>query len=185
MQRGIWREAAQRQAFIDRQHKDVDVYLANRAKLTFGELLAALPRPETPDNQPNIHKAGDGFFLSDNGYSSRQINLPDRWTIRFASDHGTVAAVEEQANASAAAFTRTKGSGHFIIEMQRKIERFNRMLNGPFAGHDVPYGLEAQLTIRIVRSDALPDDLKGAELRIVDAQKVLADFAAAHPKQGT
>jgi hypothetical protein len=40
---------------------------------------------------------------------------------------------------------------------------------------------EVQLTIRLVRPDALPVDRKRAGRRIVDAAKALAALAASHP----
>ncbi|WP_408590398.1 hypothetical protein [Novosphingobium sp.] len=175
-------EQAARQGFIDKQHIIVETYLQRMGALTFPELLGALPRPETPNNQPKIHKAGDGYFLSDNGYSSTQMDLPERWTVRFTSDFGTAASVDEQAIASAAALARSKGYGHFIIELRRQMVRTLHQV-GLYAGGDINSGREAQMTIRFVKPDALPDDLKGAEWRIVDAAKVLADFDASHPVQ--
>lgn len=174
-------EAAQRQTFIDKQHKDLLAYLSKQANLTFAEWLGALPRPETPGNQPKIHKAGDGYFLSDNGYSSTQMDLPDRWTVRFTGSLATPASIDEQAIASAAALTRSKGYGHFIIELRRQMQRTLHQI-GMYAAGDINDGREAQLTIRMVRPDQLPADLQGAEWRIVDAAKVLADFDLEHPQ---
>lgn len=146
--------------------------------IDYGNVLEHFPKAETPGDQPRVHKAGDGYFLSDNGFSSRAMNSPGEWTVRFASQLGTTASIEEQAIGAMANLAKSKGLDRFVIESRREFERvtnvmqWGRVIRRENAGHEV------QFAVRLLGPGALPPDLVGAEWRVINADSVLAGFSA-------
>jgi hypothetical protein len=174
---------AQRRAALKDYLAETEAARIKREKNGLGDILQLLPRPETAENQPRFKGAGDGYFLSDNGYSTRQMDRPDQWTVRFTNLLATHATVEELALASAASLARKKGFGGFVLTSRRTLERTTHVTSyGLYGGGswDQNSGREAQLVVVLANQNQLPDELKGAEWRYFQADKVLADLAAQH-----
>ncbi len=157
----------------------IEVDRRRRVKTDLTTILSELPRPETDRNQPNFHGAGDGYFLSDNGYSTKQMDSPAKWTVRFANNLATDATVEELVLASAASLAKKKGYAGFVVLSRRTFERTTHVTQyGLYGGgsYDQNSGREAQLVVYLVNPGQFPDELSGAEQRYFDADKVLAEI---------
>ena len=149
----------------------------NGARLDRDQFLASLPRPETSATQVKFKCAGDGYFLSDNGYSRREMDSPDDWTIRFTDNLASRDTVEEFGMLAAAEETLKRGYDGFVILSRRVLERTtNNMYYGTVVS-SFNSGREAQLRIRMVRGNELPADLVGAEWRIVSAADIKTGLA--------
>lgn len=152
--------------------------------LDLDELANLLPRAETLGNQPKFHRAGDGYFLSDNGFSQRKMDSDDKWTVRFTSALATSMAVDELAVLSAAQLAKRQGYDGFIIEAHNNIER-TMHVTAYYSSRDVNSGRETLLTVRLVKGTQVPEDLAGAEWRIFNADSVISgvagDYALAAP----
>jgi tetratricopeptide (TPR) repeat protein len=154
-------------------------------KTDLKSILALLPRPETERNQPSFHGAGDGYFLSDNGYSTKQMDSLTKWTVRFTNGLSSHATVEEMVLASAATLARKKGFAGFVVTSRRTFDRTTHVSTyGLYGGgsYDQNSGREAQMVVHLVNAGQLPDALKGADARFFDANKVMAELAAEYPE---
>lgn len=149
------------------------------SRFDYAAVLHMMPRPEIYGNQPRLREVGDRSFLSNNGYSTKPMDLPDQYTVSFANQLGTTASIEEQAVFNIAALARSKGKDRFIIEARRELARtikvimYGREMRQENAGH------ETQFVVRLLNSGPLPSDLVGAEWRVMSVDSVLAKF----PKQ--
>lgn len=174
---------AMRRAALKDLLADADAARIKREKTELADLLQLLPRPETAENQPKFKGAGDGYFLSDNGYSTKQMEDPAKWTVRFTNMLATHATVEELALASAASLARKRGFGGFVVTSRRTFERTTHVTSyGLYGGgsFDQNSGREAQLVVVLVNEGQLPAELKGAEWRYLKADTVLNDLSAQH-----
>jgi hypothetical protein len=131
-------------------------------KLDLAALRAALPRPETAAMQPRFKHAGDGYFLSDNGFSRRRLEDPNIWTVRFTHDLASKATVEELALLSAATLARREGFDGLLVQSRRTLVRTTHV-SGPYGGsNDIPSGNEAQMNVLLVKGGALPEEFSDA-----------------------
>lgn len=156
-------------------------------KTDLATILRLLPRPETERNQPNFHGAGDGYFLSDNGYSTKQMGDPTIWTVRFTNALASHATVEEMALVSAATLAKKKGYSGFVVTSNRSFDRTTHVTSyGMYGGgsYDQNSGREAQMVIHLVNAGQFPADLTGAEARFFDADRVIAELSAEYPTIG-
>lgn len=69
-------EVHARDTAIAQLRTEVEMQRRKDAKFDFSAFAQALPAAETASNQPSFHGAGDGYFLSDSGYSTKQMDDP-------------------------------------------------------------------------------------------------------------
>ena len=160
-------------ALLGRMHEE----RLNEIKLDPDAFLELLPRPETPATQVRFKRSGDGYFLGDNGYSRREMDGPDDWTIRFTDDLASRETVEEFGMLAAAEETLKRGYDGFVIQSRRVLERTTRNMYYGTVVSTTNSGREAQLRIRMIHGDELPADLRGAEWRIVRPVEIKAALA--------
>lgn len=143
------------------------------------ELLKMLPHPEAPDNQVRFKRGGDGYFLSDNGYSRHEMDGPDDWTIRFTDAVATAATVEEFGMLAAAEEAKKRGYDSMLIQTSRLLQRTTNMY-GMYGGYtgSTNSGREAQLRVRFVNAGQVPAELSGAEWRLLAADQVIGDLSS-------
>lgn len=174
-------EEADRTAAIAQFVGKIDEEQREVAALTLERLVRMLPRAETAGNQPKFKRAGDGYFLSDNGFSQRKMGSDDKWTVRFTNALASGVAVDELAVMSAAQLAKRQGYDGFVIEAHRNVERTVHMSSYYGATQDIPSGRETLLVVRLVRGTDLPADLKGAEWRVLNADDAIARISAEYP----
>lgn len=168
---------AERQTVVNGILAEMDRLRLSELKLDLGTFRDSLPRPETPAMQPRFKRAGDGYFLSDNGFSRRRMEEPDCWTIRFTHNLASAATVEELVLLSAASFARQEGYDSILILARRTVVRTTRTTSwgGQVVGEQ-PMGHEGQLNIRLLKSDALPPELESERWRIVPVGAVIDEL---------
>ena len=147
-------------------------------KLDVAALHDMLPRPETAAMQPHFKHSGDGYFLSDNGYSRRKLDEAGGWTVRFTHDLASPATVEELGLLSAATLARKEGYDGFLVLARRTLQRTTHISGMYVAPQDVPTGNEAQLNVLLVKGGVLPDAYRDAGWRLVNAQTVIDALSA-------
>lgn len=152
-----------------------------RLHLDLTDLQALLPRPETAAMQPRFKHAGDGYFLSDNGFSRRKLDDAGNWTVRFTHDLASRATVEELAMLSAATLAKKEGYDALLIQSRRTLTRTMHVTTTMYyvavRSRDVPSGNEALLNVLLVKGGALPDSYRDAGWRLLNADTVIADLA--------
>jgi hypothetical protein len=173
--------------FLSGLRNAIDEGLLKDEQADLGEFVKLLPRAETPGNQARFHVSGDGYFLSDNGFSTRRMDDEDEhWTVRFTTALATPASVEELAVLSAAQLARKRGFDSFLIESRRQLERTSHVATGymgiTFGSQDVNSGREAQMTVWLFNEGQAPTAIKGTEWRALKADRVIADILAQHPE---
>jgi hypothetical protein len=144
-------------------------------------LRNALPRPETAAMQPRFKHAGDGYFLSDNGFSRRKLEDPNSWTVRFTHDLASKATVEELALLSAATLARREGFDGLLVQSRRTLERTTHVTSYYSGSSDVPSGNEAQLNVLLVKGGALPEEFSDAGWRVLSADAIISDLSGRYP----
>ena len=142
--------------------------------LNSDEFLSLLPRPEIPATQVKLKRAGDGYFLSDSGYSRREMDGPDDWTIRFTDDLASAETVEEFGLLAAAEETVKRGYDGFLIQSRRVLERVTNLVSYGSVVDTTNSGREAQLRIRMVRGSDRPGELAGTEWRVLRPKEIIA-----------
>lgn len=150
-------------------------------RLDLAALHDLLPRPETAAMQPHFKHSGDGYFLSDNGFSRRRLDEPNSWTVRFTHDLASKASVEELALLSAATLAQKEGFDGLLILSRRTLERTTHVTGMYIAARDVPTGNEAQLNVLLVKGGALPERFRDSGWRLVSAQAVIDELAGRYP----
>jgi hypothetical protein len=132
-----------------------------------------LPRPETLASQPRFKGAGDGYFLSDNGFSKKKQDDGPGMTVRYTHNIATPSTVEELALLAAAKYAEKEGKDSVLLLNQRTITRtmntmmYGRVINSQAAGH------EAQLLTVFVDSNAVPADYANARWRLIPVKSIL------------
>lgn len=167
-------EQAERQAFVNKGLADMDKLRLAELKMDLSTLQDALPRPETEAMRPRFKHAGDGYFLSDNGFSRRRMEEADCWTIRFTHNLASAATVEELALLSAASFAQQQGYDSVLIMARRTVVRTTRIVQWGHTVSQQPTGHEGQLNIRLVKAAALPPELEKERWRIVPVNTIIA-----------
>ncbi|HMO75107.1 MAG TPA: hypothetical protein PKD48_07160 [Sphingopyxis sp.] len=163
---------------------DFDTARIKALDLSTRDLMAMLPRPETPKIVPVLKPAGDGFFLSDSGLSRRREEQSDIWTVRYTHMLAPMAAVEELAMFGAAQTARREGYDSLILLSRLSIQRTTHV-SGPYTGsYQQNSGYEAQMRVRFVNAGALPADLGGMDWRVIPAQKVIDELSDRYKSGG-
>ncbi|WP_411339661.1 hypothetical protein V6U71_17635 [Sphingopyxis sp. J-6] len=142
--------------------------------LPVDELLPLLPRPETPKVVPTLKPAGDGSFLSDSGLTRNREGSSDVWTIRYTHRLAPMAAVEELAMLGAAQSAQQAGFDSLLLLGRLSISRTTNVVGWTTGSYNSGY--EAQMRVRFVNANALPEDLGGAAWRLIPAQRVIDDL---------
>jgi len=177
-------DEAARNAFVARLLATTDEQRLSDVRRDLTALRAALPRPETASMQPRLKRAGDGYFLSDNGFSRKRMDEDGKWTIRFTHNLASKATVEEMALLSAALESRREGNDGLLILSSRTLVRTTRMVGygyGYGGGTEIPSGHEAQFNVLFVKGGALPQAYRDCGWRVLNAAKVIEDLSARYP----
>ncbi|PZR54028.1 MAG: hypothetical protein DI537_55040, partial [Stutzerimonas stutzeri] len=172
-------ERAERDGVIDDFVRESAKHRMSETVPTLLELRNLLPRAETKAMQPFFKGAGDGLFLSENGFSRKQMDEPGKWTIRFTHDLASAATVDELVMLSAAQYARREGYDGMILLSQRTVARQINQLD--FRGNiafTTPSGHEGQLVVQFVKRDALPADYAGLGWRVLSLAEVDAALSA-------
>lgn len=170
-------EKAEFEAVRTRLRNDYDAERVKALDFPAADLMALLPRPETPKIVPTLKPAGDGYFLSDSGLSRNQEGKSDVWTIRYTHNLAPIAAVEELAMLGAAQTAQREGYDSMILLSRLSISRTTN-ISGMYVGsYQQNSGYEAQMRVRFVNAGALPADLAGMGWRLIPAQKVIAELS--------
>lgn len=153
-------------------------------RLDVSALHDMLPRPETSAMQPSFKHAGDGYFLSDNGFSRKRLEDPNSWTVRFTHNLASKATVEELALLSAATLARKEGFDGLIVQSRRTLERTTHLTGMYIAPQDIPTGNEAQLNVLLVKGGVLPDEFRDAGWRVLNADAVIGELSGRYVAAG-
>ncbi|MEO7691535.1 MAG: hypothetical protein ABIS51_19790 [Sphingomonas sp.] len=168
---------AQRDAIVAAFYQRFDTARRHGLEMSTADLEKALPRPETPAMQPNFKHAGDGYFLSDNGFSQRRLDDPEIRTVRFTHGLASAATVEELALLSAATLAQREGKDGLLILSRRNLERTTTMVGYYSNGAEIPSGREASMNVVFVKIGALPERYKGYDWRVLNVATIIADLA--------
>jgi hypothetical protein len=150
-------------------------------KLDLASLGTLLPRPESPAMQPRFHHAGDGLFLSENGFSRHQLADANNWTVRYTHNLASKATVEELAMLSAAMLARQQGCDGVVIQSRRTVERTVHMVSRYGSSDDIPSGNEAQMNVLLVKGGVLPEEFRDAGWRVLNAEAIISDLSGRYP----
>ncbi|MEL6531236.1 MAG: hypothetical protein AAFQ27_14860 [Pseudomonadota bacterium] len=142
--------------------------------LSVFNLIRLLPHAEAPENQVRFKRGGDGYFLTDNGFSRREMDTEDDWTIRFTDDTATAATVEEFSMIAAAQEAKKRGYDRLLLQSSRTVQRTTNVY-GAYGSQNS--GREAQMRVRFIKSDAIPADLAGSTWRMLDVNTVIGDLS--------
>ncbi len=146
--------------------------------LSVFNLIRLLPHAEAPENQVRFKRGGDGYFLTDNGFSRREMDSEDDWTIRFTDDTATAATVEEFSIIAAAQEAKKRGYDRLLLQSSRTVQRTTNI----YGAYGVSYGSqnsgrEAQLRVRFIKSDAIPAELAGSSWRMLDVNTLISNLS--------
>ena len=170
-------EKAEIEALRTRLRGEFDAERVKALEFSADDLMALLPRPETPKIVPTLKPAGDGYFLSDSGLSRNQEGKSDVWTIRYTHNLAPMAAVEELAMLGAAQTAQREGYDSMLLLNRLSISRTTN-ISGLYVGsYQQNSGYEAQMRVRFVRANALPAELAGMGWRLIPAQKVIDELS--------
>ena len=146
------------------------------AAIDTDKFMSALPRPEIPATQVKFRRAADGWMSNHGGFTRREMDGADDWTIRFEDNYASHGTVEEFSMLAAATEARDRGYDGILLQSRRLLERTTNTY-GMYSSGSYNSGREAQLRIRMVKRAELPQDLAGSEWRVLDVAKVLADLS--------
>lgn len=129
-------------------------------KMGFEALVKMLPRPETPSMKIVYRREGNYFFGNElAGYAVKRDYPAGANSVRFASDTGALAAVDEGAIYAAAQLAQADGKDSFLIDSRKPIERTIRYTGMYSGGRTEPSGYEVRLVVRPINAaDASADD---------------------------
>lgn len=175
------RDDAARQSFLSEIRSTINRRRLSDIRSSPSDLREALPRPETAAMQPRFKLAGDGYFLSDNGFSRRRMDDADKWTIRFTHHLASAATVEELALLSAAKQAERDGYDGLLVLTSRTLVRTTRMISYWSGTSELPAGREGQLTVLFVRQGALPQAYRDRGWRLLKTGEIIAALSARYP----
>jgi hypothetical protein len=162
---------AQKKAFIEQLHSTSASAIGKALSKSADDFMSLLPRPESPELIPTFKKAGDGYFLSDNGLSHRVDGDGTTHLVRFTHIAATKETIEEMVLLGAARLAKTEGKDSLLI-MTRSI--LPRSITG--YGVNTNMGHEAQIKVVFVDSKTLPAELESHRWRLVPVAPILADL---------
>ena len=148
------------------------------------EVIALLPRPETPKVVPRLKPAGDGYFLSESGLTRDREGKSDIWTIRYTHLLAPIAAVEELAMLGAAQTAKREGYDSLLLLSRIGIARTTNVTSHYGGGYKHNSGYESQVRVRFLNAAAIPQELHGMEWRLIPAQRVIDELANRYTEGG-
>lgn len=148
----------------------------NQVDPSLRSIAQFLPRPESDQNRMRFKHSGDGYFVTDNGYSRRRMDSDDDWTVRATDLAASGPTLEEAAVLSAALFARDKGYDRLLIQSRRVFQRETHVMSYGYTSSIQNSGREAQLRVRLVKSGEVPADIEGTQWRTLDVGKAIADL---------
>jgi hypothetical protein len=157
----------------------LDKELEEQVEAKFASIVQFLPHPESDDNKARFKRSEDGNLLAEGGHTHEQTDSEDDWTIRATDYAASGPTLEEAAVLNAAMLAREKGYDRLLIQSRRTFSRQTHLTTsyGYYSSSSIQNsGREAGMRVRLVRSDAVPADLVGAEWRMLDVDMVIADL---------
>lgn len=148
------------------------------------DVIALLPRPETPKVVPRLKPAGDGYFLSASGLTRDREGKSDIWTIRYTHLLAPIAAVEELAMLGAALTAKKEGYDSLLLLSRIGIARTTNVTSYYGGGYQQNSGYESQMRVRFLNASAIPQELQGMEWRLIPAQRVIDELANRYTEGG-
>lgn len=136
-------------------------------------LLGTLPASESPERLTPIRRTD---WLSIAGFSISKPDARGAVQISFRSVDGTKSMVEEMAMLSAAQQALKAGKKGFVVVERLDYKHITQNMQYGVVVSETFTGYETKLFVRYVDPEALPEDLKGAGWRVIDARAVSADL---------
>lgn len=168
-------EKAQLQAFLKEFESRKNAARLQRERLGLEQIVAMLPRPETPAMRPKMQVEGSNILRSDlNGYGIRENEEPGSVTVRFGTATGSVAMADEAVLLAAANYAVKKGKDAFFIDTREVVQRTTYMVGMYAGGGPIPSGYEVRLCVRPVVEASIAQEQRG---RLVRTNAVIADLA--------
>lgn len=143
-------------------------------ELKLEDIYAALPEAETPSRLPEYKSGKKLFGDGKDGFLVKPLVIADRYLITFGGSSGSAAVVEEMALLRAAEMAREVGRKGFVVLSRRTYARESSTTYYGVPVNRRQEGYSAELMVALVDPVHLPDDLKDAGPRVMDAENVLA-----------
>ena len=152
----------------------IDRGLSGLAEIKLADLMQSLPEAEVATRLPDYGHGSDGSFFASSGYMARSGPVPNSQTVKFSSQSGTMAMVNELALLRAAQMARERNMHGLIILGHRALARTERTTMYGSVIREAPSGFEAEIDVLFVNPGALPAGYQDAGWRVVDADAIWA-----------
>lgn len=144
--------------------------------LSAQDLGAMMPKPERLEQIPKFASTASKWLFSDgSGYSqSKELNTDVR-TVRYETQVGSKAMVEEMLLLAAANYARQEGRDAFVVLSNRTLQR-RTTVTGWGGGYTYDSGFESQARIMLVNANALPAEFAASADRVITVAEVERDI---------
>ncbi|MBS1240046.1 MAG: hypothetical protein H6R45_752 [Proteobacteria bacterium] len=156
----------------------VSKMLEQQDALVPGELGQWLPLPENLEQIPKFASTASKWLLSDgSGYSQAKEGDGRIRTVRYESEVGAPAMVEEMLLMAVANYAEKEGCDAFMILSRRTIQRTITTSGTWIATTTRDAGYEAQARVLLVNTAAPPPSVAGQDYRLITVKEVQEQIA--------
>ncbi|UKK85861.1 hypothetical protein L7H23_07090 [Sphingopyxis sp. BSN-002] len=151
--------------------------LAGLGMVDPGELAALLPKPESLDLVPKFGSSPSMLWFGGGpGWSQSKEGDGNIRTVRYETDFGSKAMMEEMLLLASAHLARQEGKDGFLVLASRSFARQTTMVSYWGGSSTYDSGFEAQARIQLVDTANLPPELAGQKGRIITAAQIERDL---------